>query len=560
MPGMQANGMIMVDPMQNLNPSAAATQIAADAKQMQQSAKKNRKNRKKNKNKTEEENVSEQQHSSGAQQPKIVTLRNPLFQGAGDANRAQQTMPLQQRNQVPLNVNQPASIIKNDNGMFTIRNTALHQALSNGVAQNYRPYSNEMYQPHDIKMDNYSYFSGATSLPPPQPQQHPQPVQIPSNCTSASSPSSSSASDMQRQTMSAPKPSSKAIGSERKNMGNERTGGTIGSERAAHEHKSQQLYSNMNGEMFNSMHLDSKRSSYSSFDGSANFKGGFNSDFIGAAQSNAPNPTTIQSPYYNLNGGFPFNNQSQNDTSLFGSRTLTSLSNSVHCCDDSPPAHDPYGVKPPTEDNPFFNDDSFLHGIHPGQRLNSEVTIHNINDPKFNRKPTPVSIRDGVEITRINGPDGFISNPNLPYGGQRQSVVNTDDLTNSASSEFGDNVFVPNSVNLNELSEQEREIETFKRFNYYYEPPKNKPKVNIDLNNIVLKNTNRPPASTNSSPYMVGEMAASSMSNMPLRDDDLYAETNAFKSNNCDQATINQVHSDNFLHGIIGDGLKTDHN
>lgn len=67
-----------------------------------------------------------------------------------------------------------------------------------------------------------------------------------------------------------------------------------------------------------------------------------------------------------------------------------------------------------------------------------QVTIHNINDPKFSRKPTPVSLRDGVEITRINGPDGFITNPNLQaFGSQRQSAVNTDDLNNSASSEFG---------------------------------------------------------------------------------------------------------------------------
>lgn len=362
---MQSNGLIMVDPMQNLV-SSAATTIAADAKQAQQSNKKNRKNRKKNKNKTEEENVNDQ-HNSG--QPKIVTLRNPLFQGASDANRAQQsTMPLQQRNQAPVNINQPASIIKNDNGMFTIRNTALHQAISNGVAQNYRPYSNEMYQPHDMKADNYSYFSGAANQPPQPPPPAP-PAPIPSNGTSASSSSSSSmASDVLRQTVSAPKPSRKAIGSERR--------GTIGSERAGSEHKQQQLYSSMNGEMYNSMHMDSKRS-YPSFDGSANFKGGFNSDFIGAAQNNASIPTTIQNQYYHLNGGFPFNNQSQSDTtaSLFGNRTLSSLNNS-HCCDDSPPAHDPYGTKITTEDNSFFkkfDDDSFLHGIHSGQRLNSEV-------------------------------------------------------------------------------------------------------------------------------------------------------------------------------------------
>lgn len=325
---MQSNGLIMVDPMQNI--------ASGDSKQLQQNSKKSRKNRKKNKNKPEEENVNEQNTS----QPKIVTLRNPLFQGAGDSNRAQPPMPLQQRNQVPLNINQPASIIKNDNGMFTIRNMALHQALSNGVAQNYRPYSSEMYQPQEVKHDNYSYFA--------------------SNSNHSTNPTTSNptiAPDILRAT-NTPKASHLAIGSERNNL-----------------RKQQQTYAGgMNGDMFNSMHMDQKRS-YSSFDVSSNY--GFNSDFIGSAQSNAPIPNTMQSQYYHHNGGYPFNNQTQTDnsSSLFSSRASSSLTNS-HCCDDSPPAHDPFGAKP-TEDNSFFNkfdDDSFLHGLHPGQRLNSEVT------------------------------------------------------------------------------------------------------------------------------------------------------------------------------------------
>lgn len=121
-----------------------------------------------------------------------------------------------------------------------------------------------------------------------------------------------------------------------------------------------------------------------------------------------------------------------------------------------------------------------------------------------------------------------------------------------------ENVFVPNSaVNLNELSEQEREIESFKRFQYYFEPPKNKPKVNLDVNGIVV--AKKQPASNNSSPYF-GDLAGSSLSNTPRLDEDLYPELNAFKSNNCDQTTINRIPLDNFLHGIIGDELKTDHN
>jgi FAM193 family C-terminal len=48
-------------------------------------------------------------------------------------------------------------------------------------------------------------------------------------------------------------------------------------------------------------------------------------------------------------------------------------------------------------------------------------------------------------------------------------------------------VFAPNQqVNLNELDLLERDIESFKRFNYYFDPPKNKPKININVKDIVV--------------------------------------------------------------------------
>lgn len=124
-----------------------------------------------------------------------------------------------------------------------------------------------------------------------------------------------------------------------------------------------------------------------------------------------------------------------------------------------------------------------------------------------------------------------------------------------------ENVFVPNSaVNLNELESEERDIETFKRFNYYFEPPKNKPKINFNMKDIVV--TKKQPTSDNSSPYF-GDLASSSLSNTPHPEDDIYHDITAFKSNNCDplkpHPTTNHVHLDNFLHGIIGDELNTDH-
>lgn len=70
-----------------------------------------------------------------------------------------------------------------------------------------------------------------------------------------------------------------------------------------------------------------------------------------------------------------------------------------------------------------------------------QVTIHNINDPKFSRKSASVNLSDGVEITRINGPDNFTTNPNLAVGSQRPTAT-ADNLNNSASSEYGGNILL----------------------------------------------------------------------------------------------------------------------
>lgn len=48
-------------------------------------------------------------------------------------------------------------------------------------------------------------------------------------------------------------------------------------------------------------------------------------------------------------------------------------------------------------------------------------------------------------------------------------------------------MFAPNQqVLLSELETEEREIESFKRFDYYFKPPTNKLKVNFDIKNIVV--------------------------------------------------------------------------
>lgn len=70
---------------------------------------------------------------------------------------------------------------------------------------------------------------------------------------------------------------------------------------------------------------------------------------------------------------------------------------------------------------------------------------------------------------------------------------------------FLDSIFAPNqTVNLSELASEEREIESFKRFNYYFKPPANKPKVNFDVKNIVLAKKAGSSDTTSPSPSLNG--------------------------------------------------------
>jgi hypothetical protein len=73
-----------------------------------------------------------------------------------------------------LGYDQPATIIKNDNGMFTIRNPALHQALTAQNTNVYRPFNDPLLQPPPSHApgqypylqpppDNLKYLSEGTS-------------------------------------------------------------------------------------------------------------------------------------------------------------------------------------------------------------------------------------------------------------------------------------------------------------------------------------------------------------------------------------------------------------
>ncbi|XP_054726678.1 uncharacterized protein LOC129236358 isoform X2 [Anastrepha obliqua] len=128
-------------------------------------------------------------------QQKMITLRNPLFHGG--VSSAAATILQQQPGLMPgrppgglpiaasLSMDQPAAIIKNENGMFTIRNPALHQAVTNGLALGgYRQFGNvSYYTPQE---------AAAEAVRATQMQQQPSQV-ISTNGGDGSSASSSSA-------------------------------------------------------------------------------------------------------------------------------------------------------------------------------------------------------------------------------------------------------------------------------------------------------------------------------------------------------------------------------
>lgn len=333
-----SSGYIMVEPTKKQQPSVAA----GPAETISTSKKK--RNKKKNKNKTETNTNANP--IPNQTEPKIVTLRNPFFHQNDTSDGMRSQMPSDRASSQTNNGNQLASITKNENGIYTIRNTAFQNALSNGMPSPYR-YSTDVYPKQTSKPDNFSYFTSNTN--------------------------------------DAPNKSTQAIGSEIRNANQVKNKpwypiNNQQQQQQQHSHHRQQQQTTRqspNNDLFGNMsHLSSRRP-YSPFDSNTNY--GFNSDFIGASQtpySQAPPTTTISSQNSYYNGAFSATVTSGAD-SLF-SRSSSTCDNSRHCCDDSPPTHESnsyfgnnhgYGYK-------NYEDSLFLQGLHPGKRLNSEVNYN----------------------------------------------------------------------------------------------------------------------------------------------------------------------------------------
>lgn len=342
-----SNGFIMVDPMQKQ--PAQMSSLNSDATKKSKAKKK--KNKKSGDTTTDPITLSQNPNKGNKNsQSKIVTLRNPLFQptvGVHDAARSGLSAhSAHQRNQIPPpNLNQQASITKSENGMYTIRNMALHQQLTNTVNTQYRPYTTELY-PQEVKSDNFSYFSENVGRPPTIAPSYAQPNPIP--------PPPHSAASQQKLTQ--------AIGSEIKSVHQNKNMPwyPVNQQQPQVPKQPTQMPSTQNGDIFYNMsHLNPQRS-YSPFDASTNY--GFNSGFFGAsptpqaAPSSTSTTTTATSNQY-YNGGYsPYTANAVNSDSLFSSGGSVSASTSGS--------------------NGFYksyDDNSFLNNLHPGQRLNSEV-------------------------------------------------------------------------------------------------------------------------------------------------------------------------------------------
>ncbi|GAB0092497.1 uncharacterized protein DMENIID0001_074930 [Sergentomyia squamirostris] len=513
-------GLIMVDPMSNMR--------RPSMQPVEETKKSKKKNKRKGKNKEEPVNNRNRRDSDNDKQSKIVTLRNPMFHAVTDAIR-HQSVPMSPQGMSGMGTGDtPAAIIKNENGMFTIRNPALHQALSSGVGTNFHQYNPQGHYGPECQ-ENFSFFSdGMTEA----------------SCNGAAGGNVAKCNS--------------AIGSEMKSAQQKQV---PWQPHASSVHRASDTTHHDAESAFNQIHTpyNPQGRSYSPFD---NQQYSFNGDFLGST------PQVTQShPHGYFNSGIHPVNGSSSGYSVFASG---SECGSVH----QPVINTQSRFSSDTDESELsskLGELSFLQNLQPGQRLNSEVTIHNISESKFLRNQSASAANAGsnkVEITRISGSaSNTCDNLNLAVGSHRTGTRDGQNLrSNGCGSsngsdilpEFGDSIFAPNQqVNLNELESEERDIETFKRFNYYFEPPKNKPKVNLNLKDIVL---NKKKSSPDNLYFSNNDIP--SITSTPTLDDMLYQQHEYTGSQSSDIFLDDDHHegcngrdaTDGL--GVIGSGLK----
>lgn len=322
-PAHDPSGIIMVDAMgvkQQQNQYSSNAPTMPDDKMA-----KNKK--KKNKKKSIAATATNTQQPQNPTGPQMVTLKNPMFHGQFAQNVPSSFAPAPGLPNKNISMGeQPAKIIKNDNGMFTIRRSGPELGMNyqnsgpiNPSVPNYTPFAPKYYPTPSVPETNYlnygsNYYNG---------QSEDSEYSRPGRCISA-------------------------IGSEIKNAQQQKKSKEwIGSDKCC----------------------ASNNSNSNSCSG-----GGFQSNSFFSGFDSFPSTSTHSS--VSPNSYLP--SAPSNCGSLFDNAMAH------HNCDDSPPpippsiaAHDykPYLEGIPNTGVISYNDASILKNLMPGQKLNNEVSI-----------------------------------------------------------------------------------------------------------------------------------------------------------------------------------------
>ncbi|XP_032578790.1 uncharacterized protein LOC6606589 isoform X2 [Drosophila sechellia] len=343
----------------------------------------------------------------------IITLRNPMFHQGNGPVAGGGMMPPNPNPMPPvrsfgaglpvppaMSLDQPAAIIKNENGMFTIRNPALHQAVTNGLAMGgYRQFGGNVnyYTPQEAVAEaaraaqqklqqqqasaaavghgggdssNFSYFSTGNSSGKNNGGNGGNGTHnnISISCTNVPPTSAESPGRLvgEAAVIARPKHSQKclsAIGSELKQKA---------SKWPCFGQQQQQDYSNNAGGPASGVPLQEQYQQSSYYNGFEVFSAAT------ATASHGPG-----------NGG-----------------GTTDCHMHHNCGDDSPPptitGFNSYLEGIPNTGVIRYDDAAFLKNLIPGQHLNNEVSIHNISESNFTRNNASPSPHH-VEITSVFG-------------------------------------------------------------------------------------------------------------------------------------------------------------
>ncbi|XP_045541278.1 uncharacterized protein LOC106713427 isoform X2 [Papilio machaon] len=146
----------------------------------------------------------------------------------------------------------------------------------------------------------------------------------------------------------------------------------------------------------------------------------------------------------------------------------------------------------------------YFQRLRVGSKLNSEVTIHHVTESKFYKQDGPQDeVRGDESLFSRRSPPAWpdtlyahnhtgISSP-ISQGECDNGTISPSPPNDDGPGAIGEgaphsrhesSVFLPDRTitNLSALEAAEREIESFKRFDFYFEPPQHKPRVALDVN------------------------------------------------------------------------------